>query len=119
WEKELAYGDMQRLGFARLLLHRPDWIFIEEATDAIDPDGEREMMRLLRDDFPGSTVITVGNHPALEDFHDRKLVLSRSNDGMVLVNEARLLRKANSERPHWLGRFLTPLVKRKIKNPVP
>jgi putative ATP-binding cassette transporter len=113
WEKELAYGDMQRLGFARLLLHRPDWIFIEEATDAIDPEGEKEMMRLLRDDFPAATIITVGNHPALEEFHDRKLMLTRSTDGMVLVNEGHVLRKSAKDRPTWLGRFLNPLIGRK------
>ena len=40
WEQVLTVSEQQRLGFARLLLHRPDWIFIEEATDSLDSEGE-------------------------------------------------------------------------------
>lgn len=81
WEQVLAPGEQQRLGFARLLLHRADWIFIEQATDALDPAGEADMMRLLQDELPGAAVLTIGYHAALDAFHQRKLVLARPPDG--------------------------------------
>ncbi|HLO77152.1 MAG TPA: ABC transporter ATP-binding protein/permease, partial [Magnetospirillum sp.] len=85
WENVLTLGEQQRLGFARLLLHRPNWIFIQEATDGLHPDGEHEMMQLVREEFPTATVITVGYHSALETYHERKLTLEPSKDGQVQV----------------------------------
>ncbi|MBX9635098.1 MAG: ABC transporter ATP-binding protein/permease [Magnetospirillum sp.] len=85
WENVLTLGEQQRLGFARLLLHRPNWIFIQEATDGLHPDGEHEMMQLVREEFPHATVITVGYHSALESYHERKLSLEPSKDGPIQV----------------------------------
>ncbi len=85
WENALTLGEQQRLGFARLLLHRPTWIFIQEATDGLHPDGEHAMMQLVREEFPEATVITVGYHSALEAYHERKLSLEPSTDGRVQV----------------------------------
>jgi vitamin B12/bleomycin/antimicrobial peptide transport system ATP-binding/permease protein len=74
WEQALTPGEQQRLGFARMLLHRPNWIFIEEATDALDTEGEDDMMNLLIRELPGATVLTIGYHATLEAFHQRALV---------------------------------------------
>ncbi len=78
WKEMLPVGEQQRLGFARLLLRRPDWIFLEDATDALDLAGEARMLDLLDRDFPAATVLTVGNRAALEAHHRRRLVLERS-----------------------------------------
>lgn len=81
WHNQLGVGDQQRLGFARLLLHRPNWIFIQEATDALTAEAEEAMMRLLGTEFPQAAVLTVGFHPALERFHQRRLDLERPGSG--------------------------------------
>jgi putative ATP-binding cassette transporter len=95
WEQTLALGEQQRLGFARLILHKPNWIFIQEATDALDPKGEEEMMRLLEtDEFKGATVLTVGYHSSLEKYHRRKLVLARAASGQAMIKESRVKREA-------------------------
>jgi putative ATP-binding cassette transporter len=86
WEQSLNIGDQQRLGIARLLLHRPGWIFLQEATDALDSKEEAEMMQLLGRTFEGATVITIAHHGELEPFHQRKLALMRK-DGVVVVEE--------------------------------
>ncbi|MFI5021561.1 MAG: ABC transporter ATP-binding protein/permease [Alphaproteobacteria bacterium] len=83
WDQLLGMAEQQRLGFARLLLHRPSWIFIQEATDALDPESESDMMRLLQKEFPEATVITIGFHAGLEAYHRRKIVLERRNDEVV------------------------------------
>jgi len=98
WEKVLTAGEQQRLGFARLLLHRPNWIFIQEATDALDPEGEEDMMRLVQAEFPLATVLTVGYHTALEAYHHRKLVLIRSADGPVLIEDRRKVERTDDKR---------------------
>ncbi|MFX8976551.1 hypothetical protein ABTN19_19380, partial [Acinetobacter baumannii] len=79
----LVPAEQQRLGFARLLLHRPAWILIEEATDALDPAAEEAMIRLIDQEFPDCAVITIGYHATLDLYHRRKWLLAAGADGRV------------------------------------
>lgn len=60
WETSLTIGEQQRLGFARLLFHKPSWIVLEDPADALSAAEEREMMQLLQAEFPNTTLIVVG-----------------------------------------------------------
>lgn len=110
WEKVLTAGDQQRLGFARLLLHRPNWIFLQEATDALDPESEEAMVRMVQAEFPEATFLTVGYHPALEAYHQRKLVLLRAPDGLVLIADRRKFSRPSRSKV-GPGRFYSQLLK--------
>jgi putative ATP-binding cassette transporter len=88
WEQVLAADEQQRLGFARLFAHQPDWIFIQEATDALDPDEEAKIMALLGQELPDATVVTIGHHAGLMAYHRRQLSLVR-RDGYAVVEENR------------------------------
>lgn len=90
WEKLLTAAEQQRLGFARLLLHKPNWIFIQEATDALDPVGEAEFMQLLQEEFGEATVLTLGHHPGLDAYHHRKLTLVKSDNGLVMIIDSKI-----------------------------
>ena len=68
-------GEQQRLAFARVLLHRPDWLFLDEATSAVDEAGEQDLYALLRSRLPGTAVVSVGHRPGLAAFHRRRLAL--------------------------------------------
>ena len=76
WEQVLPLRAQQRLGFARVLLQRPAWIFMEEATDAFDPKGERLILEMLHRELPDATLLTISFHPGLEPLHHRKIVLT-------------------------------------------
>lgn len=91
WDKELAMAEQQRLGFARLLVRRPDWIFIEGATDALDPDAEEEMLRILDEEFGKATLLTIGNGAQVEARYRRKLVFERANGAIRLVDEIKVV----------------------------
>ncbi len=88
WDRILPLRAQQRLGFARLLLQQPHWIFIEEASNALDAIGEQRMMEMLRRELPNATIITISFHPGLERYHDRKLVLNRIVEEKFLFSEA-------------------------------
>ncbi|CAK0743808.1 vitamin B12/bleomycin/antimicrobial peptide transport system ATP-binding/permease protein [Gammaproteobacteria bacterium] len=75
WDQMLTLGELQRLGFARVLLHKPKWIFIDEATNALDPTEEEMMMRLLERELPGATILTIGFRSTLEAYHHRHMFL--------------------------------------------
>ena len=79
WEQVLSRRARQRVGFARVLLQRPAWIFMEEATDAFDPKGQRLILEMLRRELPDATLVTITfrSHPDLEALHDRTIVLDR------------------------------------------
>jgi len=74
WEDSLSLEEQQRLGFARLLLHGPDWIFIEEAADSLSPEAEIQILTMLMAEFPSATILTIGYHPDLEPLHHRTVM---------------------------------------------
>ena len=87
WDRVLPLRARQRLGFARLLLHRPGWIFMQEPTDALDAEGEREMLMLLQEQLPRATLVTISQRLVLRRYHGRHLSLQR-RDGSAIVEEA-------------------------------
>jgi putative ATP-binding cassette transporter len=85
WDQVLSGGEKQRLGFARLLLGRPDIVVMDEATSALDTDSQSRMMEMLGEELPELAIISVGHRAELEAFHDRKLNLVRRKGGARLV----------------------------------
>jgi len=73
WEHVLSAAQQQRLSFARMLLHRPDWIFLAEATNALDAAAQREMAELLVAELPSTAVVAVGRPGMFDGFFQRVL----------------------------------------------
>jgi putative ATP-binding cassette transporter len=85
WDQVLSGGEKQRLGFARLLLGKPDTVVMDEATSALDTESQGKLMEMLGKELPEIAVISVGHRAELEAFHDRKLNLVRRKGGARLV----------------------------------
>ena len=77
WALRLSGGEQQRLGFARVLLARPDIVFLDEATSALDEVAEAALYRLLRDAEWQPTIVSVGHHGTLKQFHEVVIDLGR------------------------------------------
>ncbi len=75
WSHTLSLGEQQRLAFARILLQKPRWIFLDEASSALDERAEGELYRLLADELPNSAIISVGHRSSLWRYHSRCLRL--------------------------------------------
>jgi putative ATP-binding cassette transporter len=84
WDRVMSLGEQQRLAFARLLLHRPRWVFLDEATAALDDENQDSMMRLFREELAESALVSIGHRPGLDAYHDRTLHLLRAADGARL-----------------------------------
>jgi putative ATP-binding cassette transporter len=104
WDQTLSGGEKQRLAFARIFLHEPDIIVLDEATAALDPKSQDKLMELLSKQPEHTTLLSVGHRPELEAFHSRKIVLERRRGGVKLVSDIKLIRKPG--RPRLLRRFL-------------
>jgi ABC-type uncharacterized transport system fused permease/ATPase subunit len=59
WDQLLSGGQKQRLVLARILLHRPGILFLDEATGALDPAARIAFHQAIKDHCPGITVISV------------------------------------------------------------
>lgn len=73
WEQQLSREQQQRLGLVRVLLHRPKWVFIQEALDSLTPDGEIQMLELLGKELPDAAILGITNKPTAQAFHQRTL----------------------------------------------
>jgi putative ATP-binding cassette transporter len=89
WALQLSPGEQQRIAFARALVQKPDWLFLDEATAAVDEVTEARLYRLVRDRLPGTTLFSVGHRATLRPFHARRLVVERTGNGPAsIVDEA-------------------------------
>ena len=81
WDHILSGGEQQRVAFARVLVHKPEWIFMDEATSALDETGQENVMELLIDELPETSIVSIGHRPGLEVFHTRELTLVPGEKG--------------------------------------
>ncbi|MFA6213145.1 MAG: ATP-binding cassette domain-containing protein [Candidatus Obscuribacterales bacterium] len=73
WRDKLSLGEQQRLSFARVILAKPEYAFLDEASSALDDGNEKLLYTLLSS--AGSTVISVGHRRSLVEHHDTILEL--------------------------------------------
>lgn len=73
WSHQLSPGEQQRLAFARALLYRPDILFMDESSSALDNATEAQMYQLIVDRLPHCTVVSVAHRTTLEVYHDNFL----------------------------------------------
>ena len=73
WSNTLSLGEQQRLGFARLLVNKPQLCILDEATSALDMEAERKMYQLLQQVTPDATFVSVGHRPSLLQYHNLRL----------------------------------------------
>ncbi|MDQ2186000.1 ABC transporter ATP-binding protein/permease [Alcaligenaceae bacterium A4P071] len=83
WGRRLSPGEQQRVGFARVLLQRPQMAFLDESTSALDLDTERRLYRVLIEQLPKTAIMSVAHRESLADFHPRTLTL-RADDAATI-----------------------------------
>jgi putative ATP-binding cassette transporter len=72
WAQVLSGGEQQRLAFARAVLNKPDWLFLDEATASLPEDAQDALYRLVKERLPRTTLVSIGHRASLRSHHERE-----------------------------------------------
>src|SRR6267142_1342807 len=75
WDHELSEDEQQTLAFARVVLHAPPWVLIDEVLDSLDENARRCVLDLFAKDLPHTGVIHIGRADAHDHLFSRVLHL--------------------------------------------
>src|SRR5262249_10088957 len=75
WEKSVSSGEQQRLAVARALLHEPEWLFLDDATSALDEDAERTVYQFLEQQLPRAAIVSIAHRTSVARYHTRRWTL--------------------------------------------
>lgn len=87
WADKLSGGEQQRVSIARALLQKPHWLFLDEATGALDEESEAQLYRLLIERLPGTAIVSIGHRASLAQFHRRFFELKPDETGRHHLRE--------------------------------
>jgi putative ATP-binding cassette transporter len=88
WEQLLTPHEQQRLALARVLVHEPDWIFLDKATSALDEAMEKRVYELLAQRLPRATLVTIAHRPDVARYHTRSWTLAPDEGGTIALHAA-------------------------------
>lgn len=101
----LSQGQKQRLLLARAVYKNPEYIFLDEATNALDANNEKVIMQNLNEFFLGRTVVVVAH----------RLSTVKNADQIIVLDRGRIVEKGNHEYLTSLRGHYYSLVKNQLE----
>jgi putative ATP-binding cassette transporter len=88
WSLRLSGGEQQRLALARVLVAKPDWLFLDEALSALDEEAAACLFAMLRARLPAMQIVSIAHHESVIRLHPRRLRVRPGEGGHARVDEA-------------------------------
>src|ERR1700730_6148131 len=85
WERELTDDEQQYLVFARIVLHKPHWVVIDEVLDSLDDDARDRVIGLFSSGLKEAAIINIGRPETQHPFFDRILHLIKDPRGGCFI----------------------------------
>ena len=101
----ISQGQRQRMLIARAVYKNPEFIFLDEATNALDANNEKEIMKHLHEFYKGRTVIVVAH----------RLSTVRDADKIVVLDEGKVAEEGTHEELTRLRGKYYELVKNQLE----
>ncbi|WP_233586870.1 ATP-binding cassette domain-containing protein [Legionella sp. km772] len=86
WAKELSGGQQQRLSFARALLKKPAWLFLDEASSSLDEESEEHVYKAVKE-LKDTTIVSIAHRRTVEKHHSRIVLFSPNPQKEIRVTE--------------------------------
>ena len=90
WDKELVVEEQQFLVFARILLHKPRLVVIDEAFDALEDEARKSVIGLFKDALKNTAIINIGRPETKSHFFTRVLHLIKDPHGPTFLPDLSL-----------------------------
>jgi vitamin B12/bleomycin/antimicrobial peptide transport system ATP-binding/permease protein len=90
WDRELSEDEQQSLAFARLLLHKPRWVLIDEVLDSLDQKALELVIDVFAKDLEQTALVNIGRTDTLH-FFSRVVHLVKDPAGRKLAAVAPIL----------------------------
>ena len=94
WDRELSEDDQQSLMFARLLIHAPRWVLIDEVLDSLDEETRMRALDIFSKDLQDTAVIHIGRIDGSDPMFTRVLHLIKDPTIRRLVRQKAQDRRA-------------------------
>lgn len=83
----LSQGQRQRLLIARAVYKNPDFIFLDEATNALDANNEKVIMKNMNEFYKGKTVLIVAH----------RLSTVRNADNIIVLDKGKIVEQGTHD----------------------
>lgn len=101
----ISQGQYQRMLIARAVYKNPQYLFFDEATNALDANNERIIMDNLQEFFTGRTVIIVAH----------RLSTVKNADNIILLDKGKIIERGNHSELTALKGAYYRLVKNQLE----
>lgn len=88
WDQVLSAHEQQRLALARVILHAPAWVLLDEATASLDAATEERVYETLVARVPRAAIVSVAERPGVLGLLPRRLRLVPESTGTVRLETA-------------------------------
>src|SRR4051812_44294244 len=95
WEQQLSEEELTSLAFARVLLHKPKWILLDEVLDNVDADTHALITDVISNELKDSAVIHIGRQMANDPIFERTVHLIKDPTVRRLPRKGVRARKPN------------------------
>ncbi|MGD9919443.1 MAG: ABC transporter ATP-binding protein/permease [Paenirhodobacter sp.] len=88
WDRHLSENEKHCLSFARVILHRPDWVVIDDALNLVARSTRRQIETIFMERLTSTGVVTIGHDGGQPGFYTRTVGLRRDPQGLVFDPES-------------------------------
>ncbi|MBA2657203.1 MAG: ABC transporter ATP-binding protein/permease [Tatlockia sp.] len=81
----LSGGQRQRISFAKALLKKPDWLFLDEVSAFLDEESENYLYKLLRTELTNTTIVSIAHRSTVKSHHHRLIKLGPSVENVMEI----------------------------------
>ncbi len=84
WDRDLTEPEQQSIAFARVLLHKPRWVFVDEAIESLRPEARKTLFDVFEKELAATTLIYISGPQAEDRFFTHVLRLTKNPQGQRL-----------------------------------